>query len=280
MSKKDEEDRSAANKRKSPSSRVIHDAVLAEGDEEVERPAMALAWSGLAAGLSMGFSLIAEGLLRNYLPDAPWRSLVDSLGYSVGFFIVVLGRQQLFTENTLTAVLPLLHERTKSMFLKVVRLWAVVLAANLVGGAAVAIVSTITPAFDSDIQNAFVEIGREAMEPGWWTILLRGIYGGWIIALIVWLLPFAEAARLWIIIFLTYLIALGHLSHVIAGSIEVFAVAAAGEISWFYSLFGYTLPTLIGNVIGGVMLVAGLNHAQVVATGRMKSTQEKKESGA
>src|SRR5215469_593535 len=72
---------------------VVHEAVRRDGDTEFERTASALAASGLAAGLSMGFSLIGEGILRGHLPDAPWRSLVAKLGYSFGFLIVILGRQ-------------------------------------------------------------------------------------------------------------------------------------------------------------------------------------------
>lgn len=87
---------------------VVYETVRREGDEEMLRTSSALAWSGLAAGLSMGFSFVAEALLASYLPDRPWRPLISKLGYSVGFLIVVLGRQQLFTENTLTVILPLL----------------------------------------------------------------------------------------------------------------------------------------------------------------------------
>src|SRR5579863_122394 len=75
---------------------VVHETIRREGEEELCRPASALAWSGLAAGLSMGFSLVAEGLLAAGLPRASWTPLVAKLGYSVGFLIVVLGRQQLY----------------------------------------------------------------------------------------------------------------------------------------------------------------------------------------
>ena len=95
-----------AEERSAPSGKVVYKAILKEGEEELARPSSALFWSGLAAGLSMGFSMIAEGLLTNYLPDAHWRPLVAKFGYSVGFLIVILGRQQLFTENTLTPILP------------------------------------------------------------------------------------------------------------------------------------------------------------------------------
>src|SRR5579885_2100774 len=74
---------------------VVYQAICNEGENELARSSAALAWSGLAAGLSMGFSLVAEGLLTVHLPEAPWRPLITKLGYSVGFLMVVLGRQQL-----------------------------------------------------------------------------------------------------------------------------------------------------------------------------------------
>src|SRR6185437_9034867 len=106
---------------------VVHETIRREGEEELKRSSSALAWSGLAAGLSMGFSLVAEGLLAAGLPSTPWATLISKLGYSVGFLIVVLGRQQLFTETTLTAILPLLSRRDIKTGLRVLRLWSMVL---------------------------------------------------------------------------------------------------------------------------------------------------------
>jgi formate/nitrite transporter FocA (FNT family) len=112
---------------------VVYETIRREGEEELERTVSSLAWSALAAGLSLGFSFITEGLLMAHLPDQPWRPLISKLGYCIGFLIVVLGRQQLFTENTLTVVLPLLIRKDSATFLRMLRLWAVVLTSNLVG---------------------------------------------------------------------------------------------------------------------------------------------------
>ncbi|MER2999346.1 formate/nitrite transporter family protein [Pontibacter populi] len=255
----------------SPSAQAIHDAIYKEAEEELERPTSNLFWSGLAAGLSMSLSLIVEGVLEAYLPDAEWTVLVSSFGYSVGFVIVILGKQQLFTENTLTPILTLLHHKTLEKFANVMRLWGVVLFANLLGSLLVALVVAHTSAFDPHVLETFAKLGHEAMKPDFGTVLLRGIFAGWLIALMVWLLPYAGSARVLIIILITYVVAIGHFSHVIAGSMETFTIAAMGETSWADVLLNYTLPALIGNILGGVVLVAAINHAQIQSGDKEKS---------
>src|SRR5579872_4758918 len=121
---------------------VVHETILREGEEELKRPPSALAWSGLA-----------EGLLASYLPNSQWRPLLSKIGYSVGFLIVVLGRQQLFTETTLTAVLPLLSRRDVKTGLSVLRLWSMVLLSNLVGTYLFALAIARIPIFSPEIQR-------------------------------------------------------------------------------------------------------------------------------
>ena len=256
-----------ASRRSSPSGKVVYKAILKEADDELKRPSSALFWSGLAAGLSMGFSLVAEGLLRSHLPDAPWRPLIAKFGYSVGFLIVILGRQQLFTENTLTPVLPVLREKKAEVLLNMLRLWGVVLVANLIGAVVMALAVVKLPAFEGDVQRNFIELGHEAMRNTFWTSLIKGVFAGWLIALIVWLLPFAESSHFFVIIAITYIVGLGKLTHIIAGTTDVSAVCWAGEEQWTSAVGRYVIPTLIGNIVGGVTFVAALNHAQVVAGG-------------
>jgi formate/nitrite transporter FocA (FNT family) len=265
--KQDSAQEQEVQQRSSPSGKVVYKAILKEADAELERPTAALAWSGLAAGMSMGFSFVAEALLHAHLPDKPWRPLISKLGYSVGFVVVILGRQQLFTENTLTPVLPLLLRKDAKTFVNMMRLWAVVLAANLLGALIMAWAITRTDVFPSHVHDAFRELGHAAMSHDFGNTLLKGIFAGWLIALIVWLLPFAEAARFFVIVLLTYVVGLANFSHIVAGAVEVFSVAWAGQKPWTQVLGYYLVPTLIGNTLGGVTLVAALNHAQVVAGG-------------
>ncbi len=257
--------REEAEQRTSVSVDVVHEAIRHDGEEELNRSVSALAWSGLAAGLSMGFSFVAQALLYSHLPNQPWRPLLVNLGYPVGFLIVISGRQQLFTENTLTAIIPLLAKKTMGTFLRVIRLWSVVLAANLLGAHLFAWVLANTQLFQPEVQGAMLALAKDAVEVGFGTAILRGIFAGWLIALVVWMLAAVDGGRIAIIVSVTYLVGLAHLTHIVAGAVEVLFLPMAGAASWFFVAGHYLLPTLIGNIIGGSSLTAALNHAQVVS---------------
>jgi formate-nitrite transporter family protein len=243
---------------------VVYETIRREGEEELHRTPSALAWSALAAGLSMGFSFIAEGLLMARLPDQPWRPLITRAGYCVGFLFVILGRQQLFTENTLTVVLPLLLRKDLSTLLRMLRLWGVVLAANLVGTFLFALCVGKIGVFDVHTQQCLTQIGVSHLGASFGIVLIRAIFAGWLIALMVWLLPVAETARVGIIIIVTYLVGISGFNHIIAGSTTMFFLVVTKSISWQTYIVHFFFPTLLGNVIGGMSLVAALGHAQAV----------------
>lgn len=248
-----------------PNAALIHETIRAEGESELSRPVTALLLSGLAAGLAMGFSLIAEGVLRAHLPDAPWRDLVSKFGYTIGFLIVVLGRQQLFTENTLTPVLPLLYNRDLRTFGLVARLWVLVLAANIAGTWAISAVLAGTSLFPPEVKEAFLAISRHVVEASFWITTMRGIFAGWLIALMVWLIPGAGQSRSAVIVLLTWLVTVAGFAHIVAGSVDASFLVFSNQASIVDYLWRFFTPTLLGNVIGGVALVAALNSGQVAS---------------
>lgn len=252
-----------ADERSSTTAKVVHEAIRLEGTEELERPSSSIGWSGFAAGLTMGCSMLAQGILQSRLPDAPWRELVSSFGYTTGFVFVTMGRQQLFTETTLTVMLPVLH-KTHGMA-DVLRYWGIVFAANIVATLLFAAAATIPGLFQPDTLGAFTQLGVKAAEPGFLGVLIKGVFAGWLIALMVWLMPAAASARFFVIVAVTWLIGAAHFSHVIAGSVETGFAAMQGAIGWQDYLVSFLIPALIGNSIGGVVFVALLNHAQVKA---------------
>jgi len=242
---------------------AIYEVVRREGVEELGRPWRSLWWSGLAAGLSIGLSLTAQGTLHALLPDAPWRPLVASLGYTVGFLIVILARQQLFTEITLTAVLPVLADPGRKVLAALARNWSVVFLANMAGALVFAAVLSLEGILPPFAREGALAVSAHAVERELGAGFMRAIFAGWMIALLVWLLPLAEAARFWVIALLTYLIAVFELSHVVAGSVELFLLMFTGQLGVLEGLGRHLLPWLAGNIIGGSALFALLAYGQV-----------------
>jgi formate/nitrite transporter FocA (FNT family) len=259
----DEGEQGQAASHAAPRALVIHEIVRAEGEEALRRTSTALIWSALAAGLSMGFSFLTQALLHASLPDAPWRHTIDSLGYSVGFVIVILGRQQLFTESTLTAVLPVLTRRNAGSLGALLRLWGIVLVANIAGAWIFAALLTIPGVFRPEVCQSMVALATVTMQSPFAATFFRSVFAGWLIAMMVWLLPSARSARLLTVLLITYVVALGHLSHIIAGSVEAAYAVLRGAASLQDFAFSFMLPTLLGNTLGGVALVALLNHAAI-----------------
>lgn len=250
--------------RSSPRTPVIYEIVRRLGEEEMARPAISLWWSGVAAGLSISFSLLSQAILQTHLPDAPWRPLVACLGYSVGFIMVVLSRQQLFTESTVTAVLPLFANFNLLNLRKLARLWGIVLVANLVGALVAAIFFTYAPALTPALYHGIVDVSRHILGHGWLDLFFKGIPAGFLIAAMVWLIPSADTAKFHVIALMTYIIAAGGFMHIIAGSVEGFVLVLNGDIGWVSIVTGFIIPVLAGNIVGGTALFGLISYGQVM----------------
>ena len=248
----------------SPRTPVIYEIVRRLGDEEMDRPLTSLWWSGIAAGLSISFSLLAQGILQAHLPEAPWRPLVVSLGYSVGFLMVVMSRQQLFTESTVTAVLPVMADFTRTNLWRLARLWSVVLLANMAGTLIAALLCTFTPVLTPELKTAMLDIAAQILNHSWLEMLFRAIASGFLIATMVWLIPSAEAAQFHVIVISTYLIAAAGFMHIVAGSVEAFLLVLDGQLGVLLMATDFFIPVLLGNIIGGTALFALIAYAQVM----------------
>lgn len=244
------------------SARTVYAVIRREGEEELSRPNSSLWWSGVAAGVAISTSVLAEGVLSAELAGHPYQALVQNLGYTVGFILVILAGLQLFTENTITPILPLLAAPSRRTLLSVTRLWGIVFAANLVGtllAAFFATIGTVTP----EHLEGMMDVSRHYAEAAGFDALLRGIPAGFLIAAIVWMLPSSKGFELHVIALFTFLIAAGDFTHVVAGAAEIWLLLITGEIGFGTAVFGLLLPTLAGNVIGGTGLFTVLAYAQV-----------------
>ncbi len=243
--------------------KLIFEVIRRDGLEELERPNRSLMWSGVAAGIMISLSVLGEAVFRTYLPDAEWAYLVENLGYSLGFLVVILGRMQLFTENTITTVLPVMHDPKLAMFQRTATLWTIVLAANVVGAFVAASTFAFTSAIPADLLPAIEELSVHATGFPPLEAFQRAIPAGILVAAIVWMLPQSEGFEFFLILTFTWMIAAGDFTHVVAGSVEMAFLLVQGLLSPFDALFRFFLPVLAGNVLGGTLIFALLAFGQV-----------------
>lgn len=248
------------------SAEEIHENVLTDARKELERTVAALAWSGLGAGLTIAFSAFGGACLGSIAPPHLVR-VATAAGYPLGFIFVVLARAQLFTENTLEPVLPLLEKPSRQTLAKLLRLWAVVLASNLVGAALIALAIARTDMLPGPVRSALLEHARETTSGGFGRVFYLAIFAGWLIALMAWLVAATHAtgAQIAIVWLTTAPISALGFRHSIAGGVAAFARAWAGDAPLGRMAGGFLVPAILGNIVGGVALVALLNHGQVVA---------------
>jgi formate/nitrite transporter FocA (FNT family) len=242
----------------------IHENIRAPAEEELERPASSLLFSSLAAGMLIGFTFLASAFASHYAAD-PIKHPVAAAFYPVGFIFVIMGRSELFTENTLEPVIPLLHKRDRRTLRQMLRMWGLLILGNLVGALIFAWIIGATNLLEPSLHPTMQKMAAESTSSGFGEIFYKAIFGGWLIALLAWLLAstvdtIAQLALIWVT---TAPIAAFHFRHSIAGSVEAFYRAITGTAGWGEMLGGFVIPALIGNAVGGVLLVALFNYAQV-----------------
>lgn len=244
--------------------KLLYEVIRRDGEEELTRPLNSLIFSGIAAGLMISLSVLGEAIFRTFLPvDTPWTFLIENLGYSLGFIVVIMGRMQLFTENTITTVLPVIADPGLRILAGMLRLWILVLAANVVGAFGVSALFALTPAIPAELTPALDELSRHATGFPPREAFFRAIPAGVIVAALVWMLPQRQNGAFAIIMVFTWLIAAGDFTHVVAGSVEWGWMVWRGYITFFEGFSSFFVPVLLGNIVGGTIIFTLLAHGQV-----------------
>lgn len=238
----------------------IFETVRDAGELELLRPGGSLWWSGIAAGIAMSTSVVGRAVLELHAPGLP---AVSAFGYCFGFVIVVLGRMQLFTENTITTVLPLLRRGDLVTLVLTARLWTVVLLANLVGAAVAAVLVVETPLGTAEQVAAIAEVSRAGTDGSFGHNFRMAIPAGFLIASLVWTAAAQAQTRLWLVVALTWLVAIGDYAHVVAGAVELFVVLWVDGLGAVARVWTFFAAALAGNVVGGTGLFALIAYAQV-----------------
>jgi formate/nitrite transporter FocA (FNT family) len=262
---KDEADQPAGQKHLArPSAEDIYKQVAMNARQELKRSSISLGMSGFGGGAFMGLSAMGTALALSLLGTGDHAMLLSRMFYPIGFIVVIIGRSQLFTENTLYPVALVLAE--KKHFWNTLRLWAVVLPSNVAGAFAFAMLAALTPALNPHVLDALTQLGLDAAAHPAATIFWSGVMGGWIIALAAWLVSGSHSitGSVMVIWMLTFVVGLGNFAHCIATSGEVFIAILTHHAAWRVYPHWF-IPAVSGNICGGVLMVTILEYGQVIA---------------
>ncbi|UPW00491.1 formate/nitrite transporter family protein [Halorussus gelatinilyticus] len=239
----------------------IHQRLLASAEEAIDSTTRELFFSGLTAGFAIVLTFIGYAVGSANFPN---NHFLATVLYPIGFLYIILGRYELYTENTLPPV-KLVLTRLASLPL-LLRMWTVVLTANIVGAAIGAFVLANTQVLSPEAMRAGVGLVQHGLEVGWWDVFFKAVFAGWLVAGVVWLGTGARdtISRLIIIYLVFYMIPTVGLFHVVSSGAEALffvflGVPGPGLLTIAYEFW---LPVLLGNTFGGVVLVALVSYAQ------------------
>jgi formate/nitrite transporter FocA (FNT family) len=246
-----------------PSAEEIYEQVASNARDELKRSTVSLAISGFAGGIFMGLSALGTAITLGMFGSSPQTQFVAKMFYPIGFIVVILGRAQLFTENTLYPVALVLAEKRELW--NTLRLWCTVLPANVLGALVFAALVSRTSALPPDALNALTQLGQEAVHSSPSTVFWSAITAGWIIATAAWLVSGSHSisGSILILWLLTFVVGLGSFAHCIATSGEILAAVLTGKIDVLRYLSWLGLA-VAGNVCGGVGMVTVLEYGQVI----------------
>ncbi|HWA96847.1 MAG TPA: formate/nitrite transporter family protein [Pirellulales bacterium] len=239
---------------------------LREGRESIKAPALVLVLSGISAGLDLGFSPLMVAVMHQLTGDLSHAAnqIASANAYAIGFIFVVIGRSELFTEQTSLAVLPVLNGDAPIAAL--LRLWFLVYCSNLAGGAVFALLTSfVGPGLQIVSPETLGELARQTMSYSSRTILLSAVLAGWLMGLLSWLVAAGRGtiSQLVLVWLVTSTIGLAHLHHAVAGSIELMMASFAGHGVGLSEIGRFHLCTTLGNIVGGAVFVALIKYGHV-----------------
>ena len=251
-------------------SNEVFQRIIAAADEEIDIGIRELFFSSLAGGFAITLTFLIYASMTASTGGDP---ILSGILYPIGFIYIILGGYQLYTENTLPPV-ALVLERLASLP-ALMRIWVVVLIGNFAGGGLGALVLAYTGVFSDPAAVAATDIAMSGMETPFWDLFFKAGFAGLIVAGVVWLdYAVRDTITRFFLIYMAFLmIPYANLYHVVVSFTEVMYLVFLGHIDVIPGLTGFILPVLLGNTIGGVLLVTIVNYYQTTER-RLKSARE------
>ncbi|KPN32174.1 nitrite transporter NirC [Halolamina pelagica] len=237
----------------------VFQRIIAAADEEATTGQRELFFSSLAAGFSITVTFMLYASLTASTDSHP---ILSALLYPLGFVFIILGGYQLYTENTLPPVV-LVLERLMSLP-RLLKIWGIVIVGNFAGGGFGALVLARTGVLSPDAVDAATYIAKKGVNTDFWPLFFKAAFAGLIVAGVVWLVyAVRDSFTRLVIVYLAFLaVPLGNLYHSVVSFTELAFLVFSGEPVFLSGLVWFVFPVLLGNTVGGVLLVTVVNYFQ------------------
>lgn len=222
----------------------IYERVVAEAAHEMSKSYRQLLFSGIAGGFAITLTFLMYASMTDATDGAAFLSAI------------------LYTENTLPPV-ALVLERL-STIPAMLTMWGIVLLGNVIGGTIGALLLAYTGIFPESVAQTGIDIATSGVEEEWWDLFFKGAMAGLIVAGVVWMdfSVHSDMARFSLIYLAFLAIPLGNLYHVVVATTEVMYLVFLGEIGLIFGIYNFAIPVMLGNTVGGVLLVTVVNYYQ------------------
>ena len=238
----------------------VFQSTLREGEERLARTLPALLATGAVGGIDVGTGVLGLLLVLTLTGS----EIGGAIAFGLGFIALGLAKSELFTENFLVPIAPIVARRARIRSL--LRLWLGTLVMNLAGGWVMTlIVITALP----ETRATAIKLGEHFVQSGiGLTSFASAVLGGVVITLMTWMQhgTTSPVAKLIAAEGAGFLLAAGHLNHAIVASLEMFAALHAGATFGYGVWLGLLGWAALGNIIGGILFVTVLRLVQVGAT--------------
>lgn len=249
-----------------PTPRQIYDRAVDEGQRRLDQSFVELVATGFIAGFTILFGVVAQGIVRGLFEPVPGPvgHIAGALAFAVGLVLLVVGRAELFTENFFDPVARAVEEPDGWLVGPLLRLWAVTLACNLLGGIALALILAIEGAVPAGTSAALASMAEETAHRDWIARFANAVLGGALVATMSHVLVAVESdgGRIAMAYAVGFLLALGTFDHVVVTVLHVLVGVLAGADVTAGGVVGIAVVATAGNLVGGLGLVTMTHVAQ------------------
>jgi formate/nitrite transporter FocA (FNT family) len=256
-----------------PTPDEIYDRAEQEGRRRLQMSLLDQVATAFIAGVTIVFGIVALAVATELVQPASGSgsgvaALVGALAFAIGVVFLIVGRSELFSENFFDPVAAAIDERGRSVWVRLLRLWAVTLVLNLVGGAVLVAVMTVEGALPASSEHVLVTVAEEIAAKQWPATIARAVLAGALITLLSYMLKAVDsvAARILVAYMVGFLLALGPFDHVVVSALHLlFGVWLSDAVTWTDLGLNIVLSAL-GNIVGGLLLITLTHTAQVKAS--------------